>query len=329
MLATRIILFLLAIQLISVAAARAVISAPHSGAGENPIAAKVNDRPIYFSQLEPNITAALARYKKYGANNLSEETRKQIQKVELERQVAYELMAQAGERIIDGDVEQKVDESIKATHAADSKSEQSRTSLATDLKNAEYRKQVRQQIYVDRYLQKQGLKDLRVPDAEMRKYYEQNKASFKEAESVKVSHILIMLPKNPTSEEAAEARRKIERIRQEVLSGKDFAELATQFSACASAPSGGDLGYITHGYMPLEFDKVAFTLKVGDISDIVRTRHGFHIIKVIDRKPERIQEFGEVKAFIEKFLLTKAQAKWIEGLAETLKREAKVEVYLK
>lgn len=329
MLATRIILLLLTIQLFLVAAAGAAITAPLSGAGENPIAAKVNDKPIYFSQLEKNITAALARYKKYGADNVSEETRKQIQKEELERQVAYELMAQAGERIIGGDVEQKVNERIKAKHAANSKSEQSRTSLASDLKNAEYRKQVRQQIYVDRYLEKQGLQDLSVPEAELRKYYEQNKASFKEAESVKVSHILIMLPKNPKPEEVVEARRKIERIRQEVLSGKSFAELAIQFSACASAKSGGDLGYITHGYMPLEFDKVAFTLKVGDISDVVRTLHGFHIIKVIDRKPERIQEFGEVKAFIEKFLLTKAQAKWIEGLAETLKREARVEVYLK
>jgi len=327
MLTARIILLLLATQLISVATVGAAVADRPSGAGVDAVAAKVNGRAIYINQLKPNVDKELAKYRKYGASNMSAATKSRLQKQELDREVGVELLAQAGEKLIGKKAEAKVDERIKAKHAADAKSEHTLKTLDKDLKNAEYRKQVRRQLFIDEYLEKQGLPELRATEAEAKKYYEENQPSFKVAESLKVSHILIRLPKDAKEAEVAKAREEMVRIRQEAVSGKSFSELATKHSACASAPAGGNLGYITRGYMPREFDTVAFALKEGEMSDVVRTRHGFHIIKAADKKPERIQEFVEVKDLIEKFLVKKIQADKIDEIVRNLKRDAKVEIF--
>jgi peptidyl-prolyl cis-trans isomerase C len=188
---------------------------------------------------------------------------------------------------------------------------------------------VRRQLLADEYLAKRLDKDLKVPDAELKKYYEQNAKNFMEPESVRVSHILIKIPSKSKPEDIAQVRKEIEQIRAEIVGGKDFAEIARQRSACASSQAGGDLGYIKHNYMPQEFDTVAFALKAGELSDVVRTRHGFHLIKVFDKKPERLPEFAGLKDFIEKFLLKDVQKKKVEEIVSELRRDAKVEIFLK
>jgi peptidyl-prolyl cis-trans isomerase C len=326
---TRTNLFLLIFFMISVPLVGSGLAEVSRETSDNPVAAKVNGRPIYFNELKPDIDDALARYKRSGVSSISDETKKRIQKQELARKVDFELLVQAGEKTLGSDIEQQVNERIKARQANDSKSDHSQKTTKGDLNNDAYRQHVKRQLLADEYLAKRGIQDLRVTEAEAKLYYEQNKQSFREAESVKVSHILIKLPKNPKPEEIAEARKEIERIRAEISAGKDFAEAAKQYSACASAKDGGDLGYINHGYMPKDFDTVAFSLKEGQVSDVVRTRHGFHLVKAFDKKPARIQEFVEVKEFIEKFLIKKVQANKTKEVVEELKREAKVEVYLK
>lgn len=294
----------------------------------NTVAAKVNGRPIYFNELKQGVDNALARYRKNGAASISDETKNKIQKQELDQKVAFELLVQAGEKSFGKQIEQKVDEKIKAANAVQADGEHTRKSTTSNLNAVEHRQQVRRQLLADEYLTKRGIPDLRVTEAEAKKYYEQNKQIFRETESVKVSHILIQLPKNPKPEEITQARKEIERIHAEMVAGKDFTELAKQFSACASAKTGGDLGYINHGYMPKEFDDVAFSLKKDEVSNVVRTRHGFHLIKAFDKKSSRIQAFSEVKDFIDKFLIKQDQANRIKEIVDELKHNAKIEVYL-
>jgi parvulin-like peptidyl-prolyl isomerase len=80
--------------------------------------------------------------------------------------------------------------------------------------------------------------------------------------------------------------------------------------------------------MPKDFDMAAFSLKVGEVSEVVRTHYGFHLIKSIDKKPSRIQDFSEVKDFVGKYLIKQVQANKTKELIDELKRKAKVEVYL-
>ncbi len=325
--ASRSKLYLIISFMISVTMASYALAGPISNPDNKTLAAKVNGRPIYLKELEQGVDKALARYRKNGAGSISDETKKKIQKLELDQKVAFELLVQAGERTFGKEIEQKVDERIKTANTVQADGEHTRKSAASNLNADEHRKQVRCQLLADEYLKKRGITDLRVSEAESKKYYEQNKQSFRETESVKVSHILIPLPKNPKPEEITKARKEIERIHVEIVAGKNFAELAKQFSTCASAKDGGDLGYINHGYMPKEFDDVAFSLKKGDVSDVIRTRHGFHLIKAFDKKPARIQEFNDVKDFIDKFLIKQVQANKIREIVDELKHNAKVEIF--
>jgi foldase protein PrsA len=122
-----------------------------------------------------------------------------------------------------------------------------------------------------------------VTDEEAQKYYDENKAKYVTPESIGLSHILIM------DEELTDANRtSMEAIRQRALGGEDFAELAKQYSADGSASSGGALGIVTRGEMVTPFEEAGFKLKKGEISEVVETQYGFHIIKAdTDLVPEQ------------------------------------------
>ena len=291
---------------------------------EHEVAATVNGRPIYSHQIKPDVDRALGRHQKYGASTISEGVRQQIQKDELNKHIEMELLVQAGEKISDQELEKKVDEMVAANMAGKDTS-----SPEGKLKEKEYRQQARRTLLVEGYLATQGLKELRVPEADLRKFYEDNPRNFLLPESVKVSHILITLPRKATPEEIALAKEQSEKIWKEVLQGaKSFEELATKYSGGESAKKGGDLGYINPNFMPAAFEKVAFALKAGEVSEPVQSRHGFHIIKAYDKKPARIQEFAEVKGFLERFLLKKYQETRRAEIGRELRTKAKVEILI-
>lgn len=293
------------------------------------IAASVNGRAIPFTMLQPAITREEARFKKHGAKEgMSDESRKRLQRQELERLIALELLEQAGEKSLGREIERKVDEKIAVGQTPGPGADEPAKAAKRGMDRGEYRKQVRSRLLVDEYLAQRGAKDVAVPEAELEKYYAQNAGNFMEPEKVKVSHLLIRLPANPSVEELAKVQAEIEQIRVEIMAGRNFADVAKQRSACASAGAGGDLGYIRRTYMPRAFDDVAFSLKVGDISEPVRTQHGVHLIKVFDKKPARAQELGEVKDLIEKVLAGEIRKRKVDEIVRELRREANVEIFL-
>ena len=159
-----------------------------------------------------------------------------------------------------------------------------------------------------------------ISENDIKSYYEANKDSeFKEKEQVKARHILIKVPSGASEEEKKKLKEKAEKILKEAKSGADFAELAKKHSEDeGTKDKGGDLGYFGRGRMVPEFEKAAFSLKPGEISDIVETQYGFHIIKVEDKKPERIKSLDEVKDQIERKLKKDAAALLARELAGEL-----------
>ena len=120
-----------------------------------------------------------------------------------------------------------------------------------------------------------------VTDREIKRYYNENLPRFSTPEQVQASHILFKT--GPEVDEAA-IREKAESVLAQARSGTDFAELATEHSEDTTAENGGDLGFFGRGQMVPEFDRAAFTLPIGDISDLVQTQYGFHIIKVTNKQ---------------------------------------------
>ncbi|MGL5506393.1 MAG: peptidylprolyl isomerase, partial [Paraclostridium sp.] len=128
-------------------------------------------------------------------------------------------------------------------------------------------------------------KKTKISDEDAKSYYDKNKDEFY-VDEVQASHILISTNDEndkPLSEaKKKEAKKKAEQILKQVKDGGDFEKLAKENSDCPSSEKGGDLGYFGKGEMVPEFDEVAFKLKEGEISDIVETQFGYHIIKLVD-----------------------------------------------
>lgn len=157
---------------------------------------------------------------------------------------------------------------------------------------------------------------IEVTEEEMQTYFEENKDSFNQKEQVQASHILV--------EDEAAAKK----VRTELDNGKDFAELAKEYSTDASnADNGGELGYFGKGEMAEEFEKTAFGMDVGAISEPVKTEFGYHIIKVIDKKAAKTAAYDDHKEEIEELLFDqKIQSKYA-GWLEEKKAEYDIKSY--
>ncbi|MHC4394744.1 MAG: peptidylprolyl isomerase [Planctomycetota bacterium] len=156
--------------------------------------------------------------------------------------------------------------------------------------------------------------------ADVLKFYNENKEQLKSAEQIRVSHIVKHI--NWQTDQAA-AHDAIKKAQNELRQGALFETLAAKYSDCPE--NGGDLGYITRGQMVEEFEDVVFNLGVGEASDVFRTRFGFHIAKVYDRKAAVVPALEEVKNRIVGELKEQVRRKTIEDFIDRLKNEAKIE----
>ena len=144
------------------------------------------------------------------------------------------------------------------------------------------------------------LKDVAVSGDEVNQYYAENETNYHKQAEVKARHILLSVDEDAPAAEVERVKAEAERILQEAKKkGADFAELAQKHSQDPAAANGGDLGYFTRDRMVPSFADAAFALKAGEISELVRTPYGFHIIKVEDVRPERTIPLEEVRAEIE------------------------------
>lgn len=141
-----------------------------------------------------------------------------------------------------------------------------------------------------------------VLEKDSRIFFENNPQYFKKPEEVKASHILIQVAPDSGDEEKQAARKKIEDIQIKLEAGGNFADLARQYSEGPSKVSGGDLGYFDRKKMVKPFSDAAFALKPGEISDIVETRFGYHLIKVYDKKAKSVYVFEDIKDRLSKIL---------------------------
>ena len=166
-------------------------------------------------------------------------------------------------------------------------------------------------------------------DEDCEKYYNENREAFKEPPQVRASHILVKVDTADETEKA-KARAKIDSIRARIVGEinmeQAFADAARENSDCPSGKEGGDLGWFGPGQMVGEFDKASFEMKVDEISGVVETQFGFHIIRKTGEKPGGEKSFDEVKAGLKEALSREAKnAAFVKFMGE-LREKAKIEV---
>lgn len=178
---------------------------------------------------------------------------------------------------------------------------------------------------IDQVIEKEIKPQVAVGADEIKRYYEKNKSMFWNEEKARASVILIRVQSD--GEEQAKAR--IESLLEQVKGGADFAELAKKHSQDKPklAARGGDLGYFTKKRMLAAFSERAFRLKVGEVSEVFKTRHGYHILKVTDRVPSGHDSLEKVEGNIRDRLTQQKIAEKTRDYLNALRSKGKIKIY--
>ncbi len=173
---------------------------------------------------------------------------------------------------------------------------------------------LKKRLIVESFLKKKVEADSKVSDEDMQKFYQQNKEKFKSGDQIKASHILV------------KAEKEAKEILVKLKGGANFEELAKKSSVDSSAAKGGDLGWFGKGSMVPAFEKAALALKEGQISDVVKSDFGFHIIKLTGKRAAGIRPFEEVKDQIKGAIMPTKQQEVFQKIKDELKKSAKIAI---
>ncbi|HYG66795.1 MAG TPA: peptidylprolyl isomerase [Anaeromyxobacteraceae bacterium] len=221
-------------------------------------------------------------------------------------------------------VDQMVEEIKKNNNLDDEKLKQALAGLGQSME--EFRDQQRRMIEAWNVLRYRVRSRVKITDEDLQNYYQAHRAEFAGEEQVKVRHIFLPLPESATPAEEAKVRADGQKALQRLATGEDFAKVAREISKGPGAEDGGDLGWLARGTIQKSLEDVAFALKTGEVSELVRAGPGLHLFKVEDRRTSGGRSFEEAKAEItDRLTNEQAETYRLQYLAE-LRRDAIIEL---
>ena len=292
-------------------------------------AAVVNGTVIKQAELDSEMNRFLARLQ--SQNRVPSDLELgQIKKQVLENLIARELLYQESQKKGIKVDQKEIEEQLTALKGRFPSEVEFKNALSTmNLTEADLRFQFERDLAIRKLLDDQIGGKSTVSEKESRAYYDSNLESFKKSEQVRASHILIKVDPGADEAKKAEARTKIESLQAKLKNGEDFGALAKEYSEGPSGPKGGDLGFFGRGQMVKPFEETAFSMKPGQVSGMVETRFGYHLIMVTERTPESTLSYEEVKDRLEQYLKHQKVQAEIAAYFENLKSKAKIESLVK
>ncbi len=198
------------------------------------------------------------------------------------------------------------------------------------LTEAQLQENFKRQMAVQKYIQAKVLDTTKVTDADIKTFYDQNKDKMKQPERLHLRHILVKVDKDAPAADKQKAQAKANDLLARLKKGEDFGKLAMENSDDpGSKPKGGDLDWVAKGDTVEPFEKAAFALKAkNDISPVVLSPFGFHIIQLLDRQAEGTIPYDQVKDRISEMLKQRQAQQGVQQRIEALKAKAKVETFI-
>ena len=315
-------------------AAKTEPNAP-SEADANKVAVTVNGIDIAAGEVDALIKPQLdtiARQSTQLAPAIADQYKKQLRQQALEllirRQLLDQKIKEANVLVSDEEVIDKIREIASGPGQLLSLEEVKKQIEQYGQNFDDVKDDVRKGLSRNKFMEMQWAGKISVTEEDAKKHYDENLKRFETPEQVRASHILIAVaptdPNTDPNQAKAKARAKAEDLLKQIKNGADLAELAKAHSTCPSAPNGGDLGFFPRGQTTPPFEKVAFELAVGQVSDVVETEYGFHIIKVTEHKDAGVVPFEQAKDDIIKQLTLKKQSDFAEEYINSLKAEANI-----
>ena len=303
----------------------AVQSQPAGDSGTD-VAAKVNGVPITAQELNRSFQAQV----QVPYATVQEDPRaKEVLRLILDNLIDRELLLQQAKSLKMAVSAQQVDtqlQQIVKRFPSPEAFEQALT--AQNLSLDAVKKDVESQMLRQQLVKKEILDKVNVGAGDIRTFYDKNKDKYVEEEQVRARHILIRVPPEVNPADDTKLKGKADEALSRAKQGEDFAALATELSDDGSKANGGDLGFFPRGRMVAPFEEVAFALQPGQMSEIVRTQFGYHIIKVEEHKSGRALPFDEAKSQVKEDLTQQQTYERYQQYMAGLRGKAKVEVLL-
>lgn len=289
------------------------------------VIARVNGEEIKKAELQDAITSLEGQ----AGRPVPAEERDQVFRAVLNQLVTGHVLLQESRTrkvtVADTEIEAKIGELRQRFPTED---EFKKALASRNLTVEKIREELRKQLVIEKMIETEVTPQVSVNDQDVKNFYDQNPAQFQQPEQYRASHILVMVPQGATPAQKQEARGKIDGVLKQVKAGGDFAELARANSQDGSASQGGDLNFFSRGQMVEPFQKAVESLQVGQVSEVVETQFGFHIIKLTEKKPGRTVPLAEVNKKIAEYLVMQQKQQRATGFVESLRAKSKVEILI-
>jgi parvulin-like peptidyl-prolyl isomerase len=310
----------------------------------NKTVAVVNNEIITLEDFNKKTGPMIEQYRRVYKGTDVEEKIKEMKKEMLTQMVEEKLLRQEAKKqniiVTKQDIQKGVDE-VKKRFSPDKDYQEYKDELKRQGYTEKiFEKDIKEQLMVMQLIDKEIKGKAILPnEAEVRKYYDEHKKELKQEEQARARHILIRVDEKADLKTQSAALKKIQEIQAKVKKGGDFAALAKEYSEDpGSKENGGDLGFFTKETMVPEFSKAAFALKPGQVSDLVKTSFGYHLIKVEETKPAKQLALEDevpvgggknvkIKEYIQNILYQQSTEKKFEEWLTDLKNKAKIETH--
>ncbi len=291
--------------------------------------ATVNGKPISREEFNREVENIKMRFTQSGqALNSAQIMALRVRVLEnlINRELLYQESRKKGIEVSKKEVEAKMEEVKKRFPSQEQyNSALKRAGMTEEI----VRYQLAMALAIEKYVEQEFGKKAKVTEEDARKFYDSHPDEFSQPEQVRASHILIKVAPDADKVKKEKALKKIKEVQQKAKKGEDFSELAKKYSEGPSAARGGDLGFFPRGKMVKAFEEAAFSLEKGEISDIVETPFGYHVIKVTDKKKQGKISFEKIKDRLIEYLKDQKVRQEVVAHLTQLKKQAKIERFLK
>lgn len=294
------------------------------------IAAVVNDEIITHLELNREYALILREEEKRGAvaPEAAVKLKLEVLNMMVDRKLVQQKIKELNIVISEEEVRQSIEE-IKRQNKLLSQEALSSALLAQGMTFDQYKAQMKEQLERLRLMSQEVKSKIQVSEREIREYYEANLAAYSEESTYRARHIFLKIDKKASNDEIKKIMARAADVMVEAKSDNDFAALVRKYSDDpGAAKDGGDLGTFKKGDMLPEIESAVINMKPGEISELVTTPAGFHIIKLEEKSPVKLKPLESVQASIDELLYKKKSEARFKQWAEELRKAAAVEIKL-
>jgi peptidyl-prolyl cis-trans isomerase C len=294
---------------------------------ENTMIAKVNGKSIPVKELDLELNKIMASYQNSVPKDqlplLRSKLRDQAVENLINRELLYQEACRQDIQPSPAEIKAELDKIIsRFPSPEDFEKQVSKLGLSRDAILEDIERQLKLHMVMKNAVSE---KDVSVTEQEIETYYKENQKSFHVQEHIKASHILFKFDSQDSEETKNQKRLELAGLQGKIQQGEDFASLAEKHSDCPSSKQGGDLGYFDRGKMAKPFEDAAFSLGKNEVSEIVETKFGYHLIKKLDQIDARTVPLKEIKDKLSTHLKNQKENQALDSYLEKLRKGATIE----